>query len=131
MAYIIRPRLHRARCFSRRGLVLFLIFYKSSIFFIKTRVKQSSSCSSRELFKIKGGYTAVFHDNLAITQRKKSAWKTASGEKSDFFKREFYNNELHLSLFDTMYFTKLFLKSLRETGENLDFSAFLLLFAPM
>ena len=84
-----RPRLYRAHCFSRRGLVLFLIFYKSSIFCIKTRVKQSSSCFSRELFKIKSGYTAVFHDNLAITQRKKPAWKTASGEKSDFLNVNF------------------------------------------
>ena len=57
---LIRPRLHRARGFSRRGLDLFLIFYKSSIFFIKPRVKQSSSWYSRELFKIKSGYTAVF-----------------------------------------------------------------------
>ena len=107
--------------FSRRGLVIYFVLYKSSIIFIKTRVKQSSSCFSRKHFLVKGGYTAFCHDNLAITQRKKLAGKTASGEKSHFFKRQFYDYELHLSLFDTMHFTKLLLKYWRETGENLDF----------
>ena len=109
-----RPRLHRASCFCTSGISpLFsplLVFY---------------------FLLVKSGYTAFFQDNLTITQRKKPAGKTASGEKSSFFKCEFYNNELHLSLFDAVHVTKLLLKYLRETGGSLDFQAFLLLFAPV
>ena len=81
----VRARLHRASGFSRRGLVLYFVLYKSSIFFIRTRVKQSSSCFSRKLLLVKSGYTAFCHDNLAISQRKKLAGKTASGEKKWLF----------------------------------------------
>ena len=51
--------------------------------------------------------TAFFHDNLAIAQLRFPAGKLLGG-KSGFFKREFYNNELPLTLFNTMHVTKLY-----------------------
>ena len=85
---------------------------------------------TREHFKIKSGYTAVFRDNLAITHTKKNQRGKLLAGKKRLFKREFYYNELYLSLFDTMYFTKI-LEILEGNGRKPRFFSLLLLFAPV
>ena len=63
----------------------------------------------------------VFSQQSCYNTEEKASRKNCYRGKNGFFKREFYNDELPLSLFDTRYITKLLLKYWRETGENLAF----------
>ena len=100
----LRPRFHRARCFSRRGLVLFLIFYKSLGVGSKSRWSQIL-LAQNELGEDKW----VKHENTTIL---KKCWNlrgfplfSAKKSKSDFL----WKNKLKMipdTFFSPVFYSK-------------------------